>query len=73
MSDNNFRNRPHLVRRQVLAAVSLGAAGLPVLAQPSGAGPDDGLAAAVAAGHRSAANRARDRWRHPLETLRFSG
>jgi predicted methyltransferase len=33
----------------------------------------DGLAEAVAAVHRSAANRARDPWRHPLETLRFFG
>lgn len=33
----------------------------------------DGLQAAIAAAHRSAANRARDVWRHPLETLRFFG
>lgn len=33
----------------------------------------DGLASAVAAGHRSPTNRARDTWRHPLETLRFFG
>ena len=73
MADTAFTNSSRLARRQLLAAVSLGAAGLPVLAQSSGAAPDDGLAAAVAATHRSAANRARDRWRHPLETLRFFG
>ncbi|NBS65828.1 MAG: hypothetical protein EBT33_16030, partial [Betaproteobacteria bacterium] len=73
MADTAFRNLPQLARRQLLAAVSLGAAGLPVLAQSSGTAPDDALAAAVAATHRSAANRARDRWRHPLETLRFFG
>lgn len=33
----------------------------------------DGLEAAIAATHRSATNRARDVWRHPLETLRFFG
>ena len=33
--------------------------------------PDDGLAAVIAGPQRSAANRARDGARHPLETLRF--
>lgn len=35
------------------------------------AGPD--LAAVVAGEHRSAENRARDAWRHPVETLEFFG
>ncbi len=33
----------------------------------------DPLQAAVAAGHRSVANVARDTWRHPYETLKFFG
>jgi len=73
MNDNAFVNRFQPARRQLVAAASLGAMGLPVLAQSSGAASDDGLAAAVAATHRSPVNRARDRWRHPLETLRFFG
>lgn len=39
-------------------------------AQPASS---DSLKAAVDAAHRSAANRARDPWRHPYETLRFLG
>jgi predicted methyltransferase len=35
--------------------------------------PSEGLAAAVAAPHRSPENRARDIYRHPLETLSFFG
>ncbi|EHP43761.1 hypothetical protein OR16_06674 [Cupriavidus basilensis OR16] len=34
---------------------------------------DDALAAAIAGPQRSAANRARDAYRHPLQTLRFFG
>jgi len=34
---------------------------------------DDALKAAIAGEHRSAANKARDAWRHPYETLTFFG
>ena len=34
---------------------------------------EDPLAAAIAGDHRSDANRARDAWRHPQETLAFFG
>ncbi|MGO4580143.1 class I SAM-dependent methyltransferase, partial [Cupriavidus sp. 2TAF22] len=37
------------------------------------AGGDAALAAAIAGPQRSAANKARDAWRHPRETLRFFG
>jgi predicted methyltransferase len=44
--------------------------GLPLRALAAG---DESLRAAVAGEHRSAANRARDAARHPLETLQFFG
>ena len=59
-------------RRRLLSGMAASALSVPLLAQ-SQAPADDGLAAAVAGAHRSDANRARDRWRHPLETLRFFG
>lgn len=55
--------------RRALLAVGAAAPWSAVFAQADG----DGLASAVAAAHRSAPNRARDPWRHPLETLRFFG
>lgn len=67
--------RPFLV-----AALLIGAsAPLPVLAQPAGHAAHaahaagEALAAAIADPRRSEANRARDRYRHPLETLAFFG
>jgi predicted methyltransferase len=56
-------------RRQCLLA-GLAASALPVRAQGEA---DDGLQAALAGSHRSAANRARDAARHPAETLRVFG
>lgn len=56
------------VRRSLL--LGLAAAASPSWAQPASS---DSLKAAVDGAHRSAANRARDRWRHPFETLRFFG
>lgn len=58
---------PH--RRRVVTA-ALAAMAWPVHAQPSA---DPALQAAVDGAHRSAANRARDAARHPLETLQFFG
>ena len=57
---------PH--RRLFTAALLLG--GLPVRAQSAS---DAALQAAIDGPHRSAANRARDAARHPLETLQFFG
>lgn len=61
--------------RLMLAAALLVLAGCASVAPQGGAAavPSEGLAAAVAAPHRSAANRARDVYRHPLETLSFFG
>jgi predicted methyltransferase len=42
-------------------------------AQPLDAETSAALDAAIAGGHRSAANKARDRYRHPKETLEFFG
>ncbi len=56
-------------RRQCLLA-GLAAIALPAWAQGAA---DDGLQAALAGNHRSAANRARDAARHPAETLRLFG
>jgi predicted methyltransferase len=59
-----------LTRRGVIAsAVALSACG----ARPSGADGPKTLEAAVAGSWRAAADRARDPWRHPLESLRFWG
>ena len=63
---------PH--RRLITTALLL--SGLPVRAQSSanaGNGADSALQAAIDGKHRSAANRARDAARHPLETLLFFG
>lgn len=59
-----------------LAAVALpGCAQVPrtAAATAADAEADAALRAAVDAAHRSPANRARDAWRHPLETLAFFG
>ena len=65
-------------RRALSAALALAPVGLAPVASRSAAqdaSDADGAAlrAAIAAPHRSAANRARDPARHPLETLRFFG
>jgi predicted methyltransferase len=54
----------HLTRRSLLATA---------LALPAGAATQPGLAADIAAARRSPANIARDRYRHPAETLAFFG
>ena len=55
-------------------AALLGAAALSACsARPKGASPPRTLEAAVAGSWRSAADRARDPWRHPAESLRFWG
>ena len=56
-------------RRACLAALAAGLASPLALAQT----PGDRLAQVIAGNHRSAANRARDRWRNPLQTLQFLG
>jgi predicted methyltransferase len=50
--------------------LALGAGTLAVQAQPAG---DAALQAVLQGAHRSAANVARDAWRHPAETLSFFG
>ena len=56
-------------RRACLAALAAGLASPLALAQT----PGDRLAQVIAGDHRSTANRARDRWRNPLQTLQFLG
>lgn len=57
----------------VSLALTIGATlgGAAIMAKPAPAG--NGLAAAIAAPHRSEASRARDQYRHPAETLAFFG
>lgn len=52
-------------------AVSATLGGAAILAKPTTG--DSALAATIAAPHRSEANRARDQYRHPAETLAFFG
>jgi predicted methyltransferase len=59
------------MKRFILAAL-LGAS-LAGLAQANPAADDTQLRSAIAGSHRSAANAARDSWRHPYETLTFFG
>jgi predicted methyltransferase len=66
------------MKTRLIAAALAGAmltGGIAVAAQSGKAAPkgDAALQAAVAAPHRSEANRARDAWRHPAETLAFFG
>ena len=58
-----------------LATLGLCATGSAVAGEDKGldAASKQALERAVAAPHRSEANRARDRWRHPFETLAFFG
>ena len=61
-------------RRSVLAgALALTACGRKPEAEPAKAIGDMTLAEAVAGAWRSPADRARDVWRHPAETLEFWG
>jgi predicted methyltransferase len=74
--DNDSMNTP-ITRRPFLGqlagtAALLALPNLALRAQPAGR-DDPALLQAVAASHRSEANRARDRYRHPYETLRFFG
>lgn len=74
MFPNAAATNPVSVSRRALVASLAGLSGGFLLSAGNDAlAQDDGLAAAVAGVHRSAANRARDVWRHPLETLRFFG
>lgn len=58
----------------VVGATSLAAAVPPAISRQAAASiPRNALAAAVAAPTRTEANRARDRYRHPIETLTFFG
>ena len=57
--------------RRSLMAAGLAVAGLPMSTRAQT--PDRALQAAVAGTHRSAENKARDRFRHPAETLAFWG
>jgi len=57
----------HITRRSALAALACAAGAARAQAE------DERLRAAIAAAHRSAANRARDVARHPYGTLRFVG
>lgn len=65
------RQVPLMARRRHLYALAACLAGAPVMAQTRP--PNDRLDDVIAGPHRSAANRARDRWRNPLQTLRFLG
>ena len=66
-----FPPHRYFLRQTVLLA----AAGALALASGAAApaGGDEALAAAMAGARRSAANKARDAYRHPLQTLRFFG
>ena len=57
----------------LLAATLLATLSAPLFAQPTDASLTPALQAAVASGHRTVANVARDGWRHPVETLAFFG
>jgi predicted methyltransferase len=65
----------HPTRRQALvAALAIAGAPVPVAVRAQASSDfEAALRAAVGGAHRSAANRARDGARHPLETLRFLG
>lgn len=68
----------HNIRAALLAAAALALPAIAVLAQaPKPAAAHDHnamlLDQAIAGSHRSAANRARDQYRHPKETLAFFG
>ncbi|TMJ19697.1 MAG: class I SAM-dependent methyltransferase [Alphaproteobacteria bacterium] len=54
-------------------AIAAGTAGIAASQAPSGDGHEDALKTAIAAPSRTATNVARDRYRHPYETLRFFG
>jgi predicted methyltransferase len=55
----------------VIAAMAIGAVATPMLIAKSSS--PSALEKAVAAPHRSAANKARDKYRHPVQTLDFFG
>ncbi len=63
------------MRRLIALALATAAIVAPValLSKPGAPSAQAALQAAVAAPHRSAANRARDAYRHPAETLAFFG
>jgi predicted methyltransferase len=57
----------------VVAAITVGIVATPMLIAKSPTQSASLLAAAVDAPHRSAANKARDKYRHPVQTLTFFG
>jgi predicted methyltransferase len=57
----------------VVVAATIAAPWAGAAAQPLDAATSAALDAAIAGAHRSAANKARDRYRHPKETLEFFG
>lgn len=59
--------------RYALPAIAIIAAGTAAIAAPQMGAPSKDLKAAVAAATRTPANTARDRYRHPAETLAFFG
>jgi predicted methyltransferase len=58
---------------QASAAAAPGTAAPPAATPPTAANTDEKLRAILAMSHRSDANRQRDRYRHPVETLGFFG
>ncbi|MDH5254687.1 MAG: methyltransferase, partial [Gammaproteobacteria bacterium] len=59
--------------RRVSASLLAIGASLAGAASLASEGVDPALAAVIAADHRSPANKARDQYRHPAETLTFFG
>jgi predicted methyltransferase len=67
------RTVPGLAAYSLAAVVLLAAVSTALRGQSTDAAASAALDAAVAGAHRSEANRARDRYRHPRETLAFFG
>jgi len=68
------KSSPHRLARRALLLACAGTLALAATAAGAQAGNDEAaLAAAIAGPQRSAANKARDAYRHPLQTLRFLG
>ncbi len=66
-----MRHTSLIATAAIFAMIAPSVLAKPVLAKP--AAPMSALTKAVAASHRSAANRARDTYRHPQQTLTFFG
>ncbi len=72
MNERRFGFRPTGISALLLATL-LAAPALPAVAQALDARTERALDAAIGGAHRSEENRARDRYRHPKETLEFFG